>query len=106
MTKILPFDLNEPGITRRWVDNEDGTVTIISEQDCEPLLDLNKKMANENDGYNKPRDMRRLATIPALLMEKWLIECGYDLHKLEELVARRLNDSDYQWLRTSPYKVA
>lgn len=106
MTKVSSFDLGEQGISRRWVDNEDGTFTVLSQQDCEPLLDLNKAMANENDGYNKPRDMRRLASIPALLMEKWLAEANYDHNALSEIVAKKLNDPDYLWLRTSPYKVA
>lgn len=106
MTKILSFDLGEPGVSRRWIDNEDGTVTILSSQDAAPLLDLNKAMANENDGYTPSRDMRRLASIPAVLMEAWAAEVGHDKDALKELVLRRLNDADYQWLRTSPYKVA
>jgi len=106
VTKVLPFDLNEPGITRKFVDNEDGTFTILSSQDAEPLLDLNKAMANENDGYTPSRDMRRLASIPAVLMEKWLAEVNYDSNALREYVIKKLNDPDYLWLRTSPYEVA
>lgn len=106
MTKILPFDLGEEGITRRFIDHEDGTFTVLSSQDAEPLLDQNRAMANHNDGYTPSREMRRLASIPAVLMEAWLAEVNFDHNALKELVMRRLNDSDYLWLRTSPYKVA
>jgi hypothetical protein len=105
VTKVLPFDLGEAGITRKWVDNEDGTFTIISEQDTAPLLDLNRAMANHNDGYTPSRDMRRVASIPQVVMEAWLQEANYDQNAFKEIVAKRLDDPDWKWLRTADFRV-
>lgn len=105
MTKVLPFDLNEPGIARKWVDNEDGTITVLTEQDAQPLLDFNRARANSSDGYTPSKDLRFAASIPAVVMEAWLKEANYDSNGLQELIAKRLDDPDWKWLRTADFRV-
>lgn len=100
--------LTEHGVTHEWLDNGDGTYTVVSSQDVEPILDRNKSMANHNDGYTPSREMRRLASIPNIVLMQWLAECGGDMKALQDpkFLTRKLNDIDYLYLRTSPYKVA
>ena len=106
MTKILPF-LNDPGIKRQWIDNEDGTVTVTQTQDCEAILDRNKAMMTHNDGYTPSRDIQRIASIPNTLIHKWLVEEGWNAldPKYGDRLKKKLNDPDYAFLRTAPGRV-
>lgn len=103
MTKILPF-LNDPGVIREWIDNEDGTITVTEKQDCGSILELNKAMASHNDGYTPSREMRRVASIPLNIIQKWKDEEGWDaLNPLyADKLALKLDDPDWQYLRTAP----
>lgn len=103
MTKILPF-LNDPGIRRQWIDNEDGTFTVTQTQDCEAIIELNKAMYNHNDGYTPSRDMKRIASIPNTFVYKWLVEEGWNANdpRYGDRLKRKLNDPDWRFLRTAP----
>lgn len=97
-----PFYVSSAGIRHYWDEQPDGSVVLRSEQDVEAMLDLNKAMANENDGYTPSRDMVRLASIPAIVWLKWLNEDGINAYDPEnaDYLMRKLNDSDWRWLRT------
>ena len=94
---------NAQGIRKYWIENGDGSVTVRREQDVDGILDLNKAQANTNDGYSGSREMRRVAQIPLILIQKWKEEEGWDAfnpdhaHKLAE----KLNSNEYMWLRTA-----
>jgi hypothetical protein len=106
MTGRIPL-LAEHGVIHEWVDNQDGTYTVVSSQDVAPFLARNKAMAGENDGYNPARDMRRLASIPNIVLMQWLNEAGsMEILRDPKFLARKLNDPDYLYLRTAPYRVA
>ena len=106
----LPLVSTPGGITHTWQDNGDGTYTIHSEQDCSAALDLNKAMANHNDGYTPSRDMRRAAHIPDIVLLLWRQELGGGhgpasdpLHPSNrKWLLRRLDDPDWRFLRTAP----
>ncbi len=99
--------LAEHGVRHDWIDNHDGTFTVASRQDVEPFLDRNKALANANDGYNRSRDMRRLASIPNIVLMQWLNEAGsMEILRDPKFLARKLNDPDYLYLRTAPYRIA
>lgn len=94
------------GIVKHWRPDGDGGVEVRISQDVAPLLDRNRAMANHNDGYTKSREMRRVASIPAIVRQKWLIEEGWDCMSTHDPdVARKLmlklNDPDYAYLRTA-----
>lgn len=101
------FGKQDPdGIVKHWRPDGDGGIEIKISQDVAPLLDRNRAMANENDGYSASREMRRVASIPAILRQKWLIEEGWDCMDTHDPdVARKLmlklNDPDYAYLRTA-----
>jgi len=81
-----------------------GDLTVHREADVEPILELNKRLAASGDGYSPSRELRRAASIPMAIIEKWRNELGVDVfnpdHK--EAVRRLLNSSEYLYLRTAP----
>jgi len=103
MSRIQPF-FAEPGILHEWHNNEDGSYTIVSRQDVEPILDRNKALATHNDGYTPSRELRRVASIPLILIHKWLREEGWNaLDPVNgDRLAKKLNSSEYLYLRTAP----
>lgn len=90
-------------------DPIDDQLTVVNQQDCEPTIELNKKLYNDGtDGYGPTREWRRVATIPNIILEKWLLEEGIrywdseDTHKL----AAKLDDPEWKFLRTAPGRVS
>jgi hypothetical protein len=90
-------------------DPVDDVLTVVNQQDCEPTIELNKKLYNDGtEGYGPTREWRRVASIPNIILEKWLKEEGIrywdseDTHKL----AAKLDDPEWKFLRTAPGKVS
>lgn len=102
-----PFYRSSYGIQHYRRANDDGTVSYAAAQDVEPILDLNKSLATENDGWNATRDMRRVASIPVMVIVKLKAEHGIDVfnpdHK--DALVKILNDPDYAHLRTAPGRI-
>ncbi len=106
----MPRILDQYGDTISYVHYDDGddTVTIGSVQDCEPIIEHNKRLQNFNDGYSPSRELRRVASIPLIVFEGWLQEDGlswldYSLMGRREQAAyraRRLLSSDWRHLKT------
>lgn len=105
MSKIREVEANGIGVE---YDYEELTDTLIERrvQDVEPILTHNKALANHDDGYTPSRDMRRVASIPLVVVEQWMKE-GVDIFdpNCREEVRKRLNSSDYAYLRTAPGKL-
>jgi len=92
------------GVRHYWRPQADGSALIVSEQDTAAILDFNRAMATENDGYTPSRDIRRAASIPLILVAKWLQEEGWNAFDpaCSDRLKKKLNDPDYLWLRTAP----
>lgn len=90
-------------ISTRIKEHACGTLEIQRVQDVESILDWNKRQQNDGDGYTPSRDMKKIASIPLVVAEKWLNEEGINIfdpnHK--DAVRRKLNSNEYLWLRTS-----
>lgn len=83
---------------------EDGKLHVRRTQDVEPILDLNKRMANEPQ--TRAGTFRHVATIPNVILEKWIAEEGANVLTMDKdefalFIKRRLNDPDWRYLRTS-----
>lgn len=80
--------------------------TIIEyRQDATPVLERNKALQNHDDGgWSPSRDMRRAASIPDIIVLKWLKEEGINVFDRDHwpAVKRKLNDPEYRYLRTAP----
>lgn len=91
-------------IETRFVEDSDGSLIVHRLADVEPLLELNKALATSGDGYTPSRDLRRAASIPLAIIEKWKNELGVDVFDQNDLpkVRQLLNSSEYAYLRTAP----
>ncbi len=101
---FTPFYNSMGGVEYLWRTRPEGGWDIAVRQDADPFLDMNRAMANENDGYSPSRDLRRAASIPIGVAMKWLIEEGLDIYDPDhgERLMRKLNDPDWRYLRTAP----
>jgi hypothetical protein len=88
-----------------------GTLTIRRYQDVEPIIKENiaefnmyaSKMPTFSDIKN---GLFKAATIPNMLIEKWLREEGFNWYTASEKERNaKLNSNEYQHLRTRPGKL-
>lgn len=101
------FTSSSSGIERKWIDNGDGTYSIVATQNISAQLDYNKAAYTHNDGYSESRELRRAAFIPDIIALKWLHEEGwwYKDEANEDKLISKLNDPDYLYLRTAPGRI-
>jgi len=85
----------------------DGSVTIRETMDLEPYLDANARLFNDGDGYSPSRELRRVASVPPILMNELYQKGLNPLDPDNRGLFRKhiLNNSDYQRLRTAPGRV-
>lgn len=89
------------GVQTEYTYSDDGDITISTSQDCQPILDRNKELANEP--LDKRKDIWRVASIPPVVQMKWLVEEGIDVFDPEHApaVRKKLNSNEWRYLRTS-----
>lgn len=99
------FLLSPDGTSIRRTLHIDGDQVIIESHapNLWAELELNKAMYNHDDGYSPDRGERRVAHIPAIVLEQWLKE-GLDFNDPNNLpaIVRKLNDPENRFLRTAP----
>jgi hypothetical protein len=98
------------GITTYHSYNHDTKQTLIERtQHIAPILDRNKALAA--DSSYRQQGMKEswwhAATIPAIVIEKWLKEEGIDVFNEDHMpkVKAKLNSSEYAYLRTSTGRI-
>lgn len=101
MSKIEAGEMH----TKIWTDNDSDLVYVTHTQDVEGILSNNRALQNENKN-KRAGEMQHVATIPNIIINKWLGE-GINIFDPEHapLIARKLNDPDYQYLRTGGGRV-
>ena len=90
--------------TKYVEDPMTGDLTVLRTSDVEANLERNKALYSSNDGYSPSRELRRAASIPMSIVEKWRNELGVDVFNPDhrDAVRRLLNSSEYLYLRTAP----
>jgi hypothetical protein len=91
--------------TRLLLDRNEKRIIASTWQDVEPILDHNKALRSEAQHSTW---CRHVATIPNLILVKWLNEeyargntrLRIFSPEFNELVARKLRDPDWKYLRT------
>lgn len=104
---FIPLDYTASGL-RTSIKVEGDQLHILKEQELAPVLDFTAKARNEmGDGYSPDRSMRRVAHLPAILIEHCRHVEGWDPLSPEnhDRLARMLNDPDYAFLRTAPGRI-
>lgn len=88
-----------------WYEDLGGDeFALHTVQDVAPILEMNK--AKQNMGreyYAASKDMWRVASIPATVQMKWLVEDGIDIYNADhaDRVKKKLNDPDWRHLKTA-----
>jgi hypothetical protein len=75
-------------------------------QDVEAIIENNKRLQNEEQRRDVP--WRHVASIPNIIMEKWLREewergnhgIKWSSPEMDDLVQKKLQDPDWAYLRT------
>jgi hypothetical protein len=89
--------------TQGFRDRTENKVIFRRVQDCEPIIEANKRLQNTPQ---KSDWGRHIASIPCVIIEKWCNDEGVNFLKMgsEEfglMVKRKLRDPDWKWLRTT-----
>jgi hypothetical protein len=87
--------------TRPHFDAAERKFVFERWQDCEPIVENNKAFQNAG---KQTGDFRLVASIPNVVLEKWINEDGVNYLALpkgefERLIRRKINDPDWAWLR-------
>ena len=107
MTKVRATVWDE-GVKTRYIQESDGKLTINNQQNLNPLLERNKKLYTQNDGYTASRYMRRIASVHPIILQLWTKEYNgsnnwWALPKeIQKKIMRvKLNSSEFRYFRTS-----
>tara|TARA_R100001530_G_scaffold82640_1_gene57586 strand:- start:882 stop:1220 length:339 start_codon:yes stop_codon:yes gene_type:complete len=92
--------------------NTDGTATINTYQDVQPIIEKNKlDLINYGDkltfGKASGRDTGAVtvASIPINIWEFWVKKTNGDIENNPKLLAKYLNDPDNKFFRTTPTRI-
>lgn len=105
MSKIVEKD----GLMTTTYHSDSEKVVIERNIDYKPIVEHNKKLYSENNGYSKSKDLKRVASIPTLVLEIWSKEYNgnsnwfalpSDVQK--KILKKKLNSSEFQMFRTAP----
>ena len=112
MRKIL--EETDKHITETFLDNDKDGIIQKRSLDIEPIIENNKKLFNQNDGYSPDKGLKRIASIPVVILEIWCKEYHKDQNKgnwfdlpkdiQQKILREKLNSSDYRYFRTSSGK--
>jgi len=96
----------------KYFFEEDGKITIKNSQNTDAILKKNKQLYNQGDsGYNVGKDMKRVASVPTLVLTLWAKEYNgsnnwFNLPQevRKKILKEKLNSSDYRYFRTASGK--
>ena len=110
MTKIRNTE-TEGLVTDSFKPHEDKGVVHHRFVNHKPILDHNKKLYTQNDGYSPDKGLKRVASIPTIVLEIWCKEYHKDQNKgnwfalpketQQKILREKLNSSDYRYFRTA-----
>ena len=83
--------------------DEDDKLIINRSQDISDILDFNKE--RNIDGHNRKSDMRLVGSIPFVVIEMWMKECGAKLGspELNEYIKKKLTSGEFSKLIADGY---
>ena len=107
--RLLDYDPLTATYTYHDYDHNSKKTYITTEQNIEPLLNLNKAAYNDDNRRGVKQDWWHVARVPNSIIHKWMVEDGIDFYSKEpshvKKVKQKLNSNEYRYLRTSEGKV-
>lgn len=103
MQRVLDYD-PMTGIKETFIAREDGGFSIVTEQNCTDILELNKAKRNEGRSYYAADpEWWKVAEIPIIVQMKWMVEHGVDIMNPDHAdgMTRLLNDPEWRYLKTA-----
>ena len=101
--------MNFEPIRPSYVSEEpDGTITVNTVQDAQPIVDEAKQVANTYGSPLTPGKQYHgmtVATIPFNVYEMWMKETNGEIQKDPKLLKKYLNDPDNKYFRTTPTRI-
>lgn len=96
----------------KYYFEEDGKITVKNSQNTDAILKKNKQLYNQgDDGYNVGKDMKRVASVPTLVLTLWAKEYNGSNNWFalpnevrKKILKEKLNSSDYRYFRTASGK--
>ena len=105
------FDASGGVVSVIETDTLARTTTIANYQDTEPYLDRNKRLQSEGDGWSPTRELKRVASIPNVVLAKMCKDDGVSLldfmrrpKAYRGWLRGKLADPDYRHLLTAPQR--
>ena len=88
-------------------DETEDQSYIVTTQDTEPIIEVNKAMNTDGDGYWRERTAKHCAEVPFAIVNKWCQEDGIkpvvymrmNKYEKEAFVRKKLGNSDYAHFR-------
>ncbi len=101
-------DVTKDGLITKFELISSTAFNVTRTQDITAILDQNKADQNDSsfrNGFTESGDMKHVARIPLLVLEKWAKEAGIPKRKIygkemSEIIRKKLNDPDNRLFRT------
>ena len=101
-------------ITETFFDNDKDGIIQKRSLDIGSILETNKKLYTQNDGYSPDKGLKRIASIPTIILEVWCKEYNKDQNKgnwfelpqeiQKKILKEKLNSSEFKYFRTAEGK--
>ena len=108
MARVRAAELNADATKTRYIQESDGKLTIHNQQNLNPLMERNKKLYTLNDGYTPSKDMKRIASVPPIILQIWTKEYngnnnwwGLPKEIQKKIMKTKLNSSEFRYFRTA-----
>ena len=90
------------------LDEMEKKIVVNEEVNIDPHLKHNKILLNQDDGYSKSRDLKRVASIPTLALSVWANEYngtnnwfGLPKEVQKQILKKKLNSNEFQYFKTA-----
>lgn len=108
MANDVITDVSQYGIITKFEIISPTAFNVERTQDVQGILDRNKSDQNDRsfrNGFTESGDMKHVARIPLIVLEKWAKEVGIPKRKIygkemTEVIRKKLNDPDNKFFRT------
>ena len=94
------------------LDEMENKIVLKEEVNIDPHLKHNKILLNQDDGYSKSRDLKRVASIPTLALSGWAKEYNGDGNWFalpkevqNKILKTKLNSNEFQYFKTAEGKL-
>ena len=94
------------------LDEMENKIVVNEEVNIDSHLKHNKILLNQDDGYSKSRDLKRVASIPTLALSVWAKEYNGDGNWFalpkevqSKILKTKLNSNEFQYFKTAEGKL-